>query len=248
MNKVNLKKQSIEQQTIAIAAAGDTADCDNLISTLAEHAKMREYEASLGCDVNYVFNGLSNDDESFYVGNNGGLDMTAIGYLARGEISSALRSNTGQLRVCLLIAGMVQHEEQNEASLFKDNKNASSILSQQIQMQIANAVENFEEKVTQGLEKEDEIKLINPYLKPRLLWLDETGSIQKIPYGVHGFASNFAFSILDQNYRPNLTRMEACKLIKDCFDQLRERYVINSPYPPYIKCIDASGCQSFTSI
>jgi hypothetical protein len=122
MNKVNLKKQSIEQQTIAITAAGDTADCDNLISTLAEHAKMREYEASLGCDVNYVFNWLSNDDESFYVGNSGGLDMTAIGYLARGEISSALRSNTGQLRVCLLIACMVQHEEQNDRRTYLETR------------------------------------------------------------------------------------------------------------------------------
>jgi 20S proteasome subunit beta 4 len=74
-----------------------------------------------------------------------------------------------------------------------------------------------------------------------LYWLDEYGSLQNIQYGAHGHGSNFILSILDQGYRPNLTLEEATSLLRDCFQQLRTRYVINSPQPPCIKCVDARG-------
>ncbi|EED92273.1 predicted protein, partial [Thalassiosira pseudonana CCMP1335] len=81
----------------------------------------------------------------------------------------------------------------------------------------------------------------NPFLMPRLYWLDQYGSIQNLKYGAHGFGSNFALSVLDQRFRSNLSRKEAMELIRECFEQLRQRYVINSPQPPRIKCIDAFG-------
>jgi 20S proteasome alpha/beta subunit len=79
-------------------------------------------------------------------------------------------------------------------------------------------------------------------LEPRLFWLDEYGSIQRLAYGAHGFGSNFALSILDEGYRTDLTKEHAIELMKSCFDQLRLRYVINSPQPPCIKCVDRHGC------
>uniref|UniRef100_A0A7S2U879 Proteasome subunit beta n=1 Tax=Attheya septentrionalis TaxID=420275 RepID=A0A7S2U879_9STRA len=79
--------------------------------------------------------------------------------------------------------------------------------------------------------------------QPRLFWLDEYGSLQRLQYGAHGHAANFALSVLDQGYRSNLTREEAAELIRSCFRQLRTRYIINSPQPPCIKCVDAHGCQ-----
>jgi len=83
----------------------------------------------------------------------------------------------------------------------------------------------------------------SPLLKPQLFWLDEYGSIQNIQYGSHGLGSNFILSILDRQYSPNISREEAITLIRDCFHQLRTRYVINNPQPPCIKCVDAHGCQ-----
>ena len=78
-------------------------------------------------------------------------------------------------------------------------------------------------------------------LKPRLYWLDEYGSVQSIQYGAHGYGSNFCLSILDQGYKRHMSLEEAHKLMKECFQQLRTRYVINSPQPPCIKCVDANG-------
>jgi 20S proteasome subunit beta 4 len=77
--------------------------------------------------------------------------------------------------------------------------------------------------------------------KPSLFWLDEYGSLQSIEYGAHGHGSNFLLSILDQNYKHNLTRDEALELMHKCFEELRSRYVVNSPEAPCIKCVDVEG-------
>jgi len=80
-------------------------------------------------------------------------------------------------------------------------------------------------------------------LRPRLLWIDEYGSLLPVRYGAHGHGSNFLLSTLDARYRPDMDRQEAVGLLRDCFRQLGERYVINSPRPPCIKCVDSSGCE-----
>jgi hypothetical protein len=79
-----------------------------------------------------------------------------------------------------------------------------------------------------------------PY-RPRLYWLDEYGSLQRIQYGAHGYGSNFCLSILDRGYRSDMTRSQAVQLMRECFDQLRNRYLINSPQDPCIKCVDVDG-------
>jgi hypothetical protein len=81
----------------------------------------------------------------------------------------------------------------------------------------------------------------NPHLAPKLFWLDQYGSLQDMRYGAHGYGSNFAYSILDRGYSDSMSRREAAALIRECFEQLRLRYVINSPRPPRIKCIDRYG-------
>lgn len=106
--------------------------------------------------------------------------------------------------------------------------------------------EIVDEDENNALEKTGGLNVLPPTnfsLLPQLIWIDEYGSIQSLNYGAHGYGANFALSILDQGYRPHMTRSEALKLIKDCFSQLRSRYVINSPQPPCIKCIDSNGCE-----
>jgi 20S proteasome alpha/beta subunit len=65
--------------------------------------------------------------------------------------------------------------------------------------------------------------------EPVLYWLDEYGSmIDNIPYGVHGYASDMIYSILDQKYHITLSREEAIQLLNECILQLQTRYMMNT--------------------
>ena len=55
-----------------------------------------------------------------------------------------------------------------------------------------------------------------------LYWLDEYGSmIDNVSYGVHGYASNMLYSILDQKYGTTLSRDEAVQLLNEFIQQLQ---------------------------
>lgn len=209
-----------QQQTIVAAAAGDAADSDRLVGMLQAHAAIQEYQSGLGCDVDYF------PDDAMVT--EPGLDVEAMAYLARGQIASALRSRA-PLKVCLLIAGMMASDEEDTPTSF---------VSEKVQEQVRHA--RVSASPTRKETSTDTIPT-KPALQPRLYWLDEYGSLQKIQYGAHGYGSNFCLSILDQGFRPHMTQEEATKLLRDCFQQLRTRFVINSPQPPCIKCVDAHG-------
>ena len=77
------------------------------------------------------------------------------------------------------------------------------------------------------------------YYHPYLYWLDEYGSLQQLTdYGVQGMASSLIWSILDQQYYPQISLSDAIQLINHCFAILRQRYLINhhtsSPCIKYI--------------
>lgn len=87
------------------AAAGNAADSKHLLGILSAHTAIREYEVGTGCNIECVFKGGA----SLCVSESpAGLDAEAIACLAQGEIASSLHSSGGQLRICLLIAGMVR--------------------------------------------------------------------------------------------------------------------------------------------
>jgi 20S proteasome alpha/beta subunit len=137
----------------------------------------------------------------------------------------------------------------------------TAFLSQRVQKQVKQAWRKTED-TTDPANAEDEKHSLSPTLrrvspnhhqhhrrnnnnnikyKPSLYWLDEYGSLQSIEYGAHGHGSNFLLSILDQNYKHDLTRAEALELMNKCFEELRSRYVVNSPEAPCIKCVDVDG-------
>lgn len=198
-----------------------------------------------------------------------GIEVDDVARLARGEIASSLRS-TGRFNTCLLVAGMARCPEfpavDTGSSVF-DKRTESDTLSfsHRIKKQVEAA-----EKVYGGSDKNNKGKglgtsskylhqkcnnksyMQNPMLQdcindsiafqPRLYWIDEYGSIQLLEYGAHGLGANFALSILDRGYNPDLSKKEAADLIKDCFQQLKTRFVINCPTQPCVKCIDKDGC------
>ena len=51
---------------------------------------------------------------------------------------------------------------------------------------------------------------------PSLHWMDYMGSISKVNYGAHGISSNFAYAIMDKNWKKGMTRDEAKGLLLQC--------------------------------
>jgi 20S proteasome alpha/beta subunit len=246
--------------TILAAAAGDAADADRLIGMLQAQAVIQEYQASVGVDVDYYdIPALERSNQDLAAAAapvvesslGGSLTVESVAHLCRGQIARSLRSRA-PMNVCLLIAGL---QPCTASSLDLDSQEDSVtgngfFAAQQVQRQVqeAHATRRGESSSIPLLPEAAQTAVTSTTtttttLIPRLFWLDEYGSLQNIQYGAHGHGSNFILSILDQGYRPNLTLEEATKLLRDCFQQLRTRYVINSPQPPCIKCVDARGCR-----
>lgn len=244
------------QSQLASQSPRPDSAADRLVGTLRAHAQIRELEAGIGNDAVCVFNGQSkyyacDSEASIGTFPTSGLDSEAIAHLARSEIASRLRSRQ-PLQLCLLVGGMVRcNHSQNVPSTSQIQKSPS--FSERVQKQVITGSETYSANNNEKrIANKEQSTLVassnaqhqsqsNPLLIPKLFWLDQYGSLQSLSYGAHGFGSNFALSILDQRYRNDLTREEAINLIRECFQQLRQRYVINSPAKPRIKCVDLCG-------
>merc|ERR1711907_359176 len=75
---------------------------------------------------------------------------------------------------------------------------------------------------------------------PALYYMDYLASMEKMDFAVQGYAGHFLYGLLDKEYRPNLSEEEAVKLLKVCFEELKRRFLINSPNF-IIKIVDANG-------
>jgi 20S proteasome subunit beta 4 len=215
-----LDKIQVLQGGVLVAAAGDAADSDRLVGTLKAHCAIREWETSMGSDVEYIA-----EDGTTELAPSTVLSVDAVAYLARYIIAQSLRSSS--LNVCLLVAGTVDAETRQVLE-----HGPSITFAQRLQRQVRQATGAEGTSAT--------LQALSSTVA--LYWLDQYGSKQKLCYGAHGFASNFCLSILDQGYRPDLTQQEAIALMRSCFQQLRQRYIIHSPHPPCIKCLDKDGC------
>lgn len=233
---------------MAVAAAGDAADADRLVGLLQAQAKLMEYEQGLGRDVTYVRVGqepqFPQDNDFSSVA----LTVSQMAQLARTQIAQQLRSRD-PYRICLLVAGMQPHEGVAAA----ENAAWTQHLQAQVQqgrasMQPAfggedtfNTIESQKNNVSGKTTSLQQQQSPSSSLRPCLFWLDEYGTILDVPYGAHGIGSVFMNAILDEGYHGNLTRQQARTLMLKCFAQLRQRYAIQAPQPPCIKCIDQDG-------
>jgi 20S proteasome subunit beta 4 len=76
-----------------------------------------------------------------------------------------------------------------------------------------------------------------------LYWLDYLGTLQKVPYGCQGVATNFCLSVMDRAYRSGQTEEQALALIKSCIKETQLRFLPSQPNF-IIKCIDAKGVRT----
>ena len=226
-----------QQQCIVAAAAGDAAMSDRLIGLLKAQAAIREYEAGVGCDVEFVNMRTSATGNTKTETVEAGMTVEAMAYFARSQLAEVRPG----ANVCFLIAGMMLSNKDDEENEFAARP---SFLSHQVQQQVQQAwkqdtTTTGDTATTTPIEQDASATVLS--LRPHLYWLDELGSLQKIQYGAHGLGSNFCLSVLDQGYRSDMTLDQATQLLRDCFQQLRTRYLVNSPQPPCIKCVDANG-------
>jgi 20S proteasome subunit beta 4 len=247
-----------QQTAIVAAAAGDAADSDRLLGYLKAYATMEEYQNGWGCDVRVVpaQSRLEDRYNSRLVEEAPGFDVEAMAHFARRTVADNLRT-AAPFRVCMLIAGMMKVKRkrvdndfvarveglQGDDAVPVPSTTSPNFLSQMVQRQV--------QQVSDEAKGDASLAVASPTVptsssssasyQPRLFWLDEYGSLQQIQYGAHGYGSNLLLSILDRGYRPDMTLEDATALMKECFQELRSRYAMNSPQPPCIKCVDEDG-------
>ncbi|OQR97230.1 proteasome subunit beta type-2 [Achlya hypogyna] len=80
---------------------------------------------------------------------------------------------------------------------------------------------------------------------PSLYWVDYLGTLAKLNYGAQGYGAHFCLSIMDREWRENLTLDEAKTILKHCDNELKERFLVRSGEWIY-KVIDENGIRDIT--
>ena len=63
----------------------------------------------------------------------------------------------------------------------------------------------------------------------KLYWMDYLGTLQQVQKGAHGYAGYFVNSVLDNNFKHDMTVDEGIATMKKCIVELRTRFIINQP-------------------
>ena len=68
-------------------------------------------------------------------------------------------------------------------------------------------------------------------------------SLHKVPFGAHGYCSNFCLSIFDREWKADLTLEEGLEIIRKCKAELAARFLIAQP-KFLVKIADADGVRT----
>ena len=63
----------------------------------------------------------------------------------------------------------------------------------------------------------------------KLYWMDYFGTLQQVSKGAHGYAAYFVNSVLDNNFKQDMTLEEGIETLKKCIVELNTRFIINQP-------------------
>mmetsp|Transcript_30770 Transcript_30770/g.46667 ORF Transcript_30770/g.46667 Transcript_30770/m.46667 type:complete len:201 (-) Transcript_30770:146-748(-) len=75
---------------------------------------------------------------------------------------------------------------------------------------------------------------------PSLYFMDYLAALEKVNFGSHGYASSFCLSIMDKEYREDLSEEDALKIIDYCIHEIHTRFLISQPNF-MVKVIDKDG-------
>ena len=73
-----------------------------------------------------------------------------------------------------------------------------------------------------------------------LFWIDHLGSLQPLPFAVHGYGAYFSMGLLDAQYSPDLSPSDAIELVANIVHELQTRFVIQMPKLE-LRLVNASG-------
>jgi 20S proteasome subunit beta 4 len=73
-----------------------------------------------------------------------------------------------------------------------------------------------------------------------LYHLDYMGTLHKVPFGAQGYAAYFTLSIMDREYKENLTEQEAITIVEHCVTEMQKRFLLQQPNY-VIKAVDKDG-------
>ena len=73
-----------------------------------------------------------------------------------------------------------------------------------------------------------------------LYHLDYMGTLHKVPFGAQGYASYFTLSIMDREFKENLTEEEAITIVEHCIAEIQTRFMLKQPNY-IIKAVDKDG-------
>lgn len=63
----------------------------------------------------------------------------------------------------------------------------------------------------------------------KLYWMDYLGTLQQVTKGAHGYAAYFVNSVLDNDFRADMSLEEGVNAMKKCIKELRARFIIKQP-------------------
>lgn len=76
-----------------------------------------------------------------------------------------------------------------------------------------------------------------------LYYMDYLASMHKVKYGAHGYSSFFVLSIMDKEYKEDMSLEEAQQLLEHCFAEIGVRFMVNSS-KFILKVVDADGTRT----
>nr|AAX47291.1 proteasome beta 2 subunit [Clonorchis sinensis] len=62
---------------------------------------------------------------------------------------------------------------------------------------------------------------------PELFYMDYLATLAKVPFVVHGYGSYLTLSVLDRDYRPDMTVDQAVDLLRSCAKEIQKRFIVN---------------------
>ena len=63
----------------------------------------------------------------------------------------------------------------------------------------------------------------------KLYWMDYLGTLQQVQKGAHGYAAYFVNSVLDNDFRADMTLEDGINALKKCVVELRTRFIMKQP-------------------
>jgi 20S proteasome subunit beta 4 len=80
---------------------------------------------------------------------------------------------------------------------------------------------------------------------PSLYYIDYLASMQKVPFGAHGYGAYFSYTIMDKYAKPDMTLEEGIDVMKRCIAEVQKRLLLNTPRF-IVKLVDANGTREIS--